>query len=297
MKIKIALIMRAAADLARFGWPQSDIDDLFFGKDFEPKNQSLSVAVKQISSKLKTDKADAAKTRDADLVARYSAGETLEEIGFVWRITRERVRQLLKRYGITGVNGGGAIRGAETKKLREMEKNDRVDSKRMRSFGCSAEEFLEWNGGLKTIGNGIRSLHYQRQRNSALQRGIEWAITFPEWCKAWEDSGHEHERGRGKYKYVMSRIGDAGPYSAGNIKIITLSQNSAESYIHKPSSKRYRREDKPHRIDQVVALVRAGVDTPKEIAATLSVKTQTASQYLLQARQIVAAESQPGAVA
>lgn len=54
-------------------------------------------------------------------------------------------------------------------------------------------------------------------------------MTFEQWWQLWSSSGHWHERGRGKHRYVMARFNDKGPYEPGNIKIITNSDNSRES--------------------------------------------------------------------
>jgi hypothetical protein len=62
----------------------------------------------------------------------------------------------------------------------------------------------------------------------ARQRGIEFLLTMEEWVTIWRESGHLHERGRGRGKYVMARYGDQGPYAVGNVKIITHSENCSE---------------------------------------------------------------------
>jgi len=45
-------------------------------------------------------------SRDADMCDRYKSGQTLQTIGDVYSVTRERVRQILSRYGLTGKSGG-----------------------------------------------------------------------------------------------------------------------------------------------------------------------------------------------
>ena len=47
--------------------------------------------------------------RDWDIVERYKSGQTLAAIGIVYGITRERVRQILKKNGITRMDGGQTI--------------------------------------------------------------------------------------------------------------------------------------------------------------------------------------------
>ena len=47
--------------------------------------------------------------RNANIEKRYLEGETLEAIGNVWHITRERVRQIIEKRGIDPKSGGIAL--------------------------------------------------------------------------------------------------------------------------------------------------------------------------------------------
>jgi hypothetical protein len=67
------------------------------------------------------------------------------------------------------------------------------------------------------------------QRSGAARRGVGWKLTFDEWWKIWQDSGHWEGRGRGSRKYCMCRIGDAGPYAVGNVFIGTNAENVADA--------------------------------------------------------------------
>lgn len=58
---------------------------------------------------------------------------------------------------------------------------------------------------------------YSGQQSVAKRRDIDWQFTFETWLQWWLDSGHWHERGRKRGKYVMARIGDVGPYAANNV--------------------------------------------------------------------------------
>lgn len=53
--------------------------------------------------------------REIEMANRYKSGETLQEIANDYGITRERVRQLLKRVGITGSSLGRYNIKEETK--------------------------------------------------------------------------------------------------------------------------------------------------------------------------------------
>jgi hypothetical protein len=70
------------------------------------------------------------------------------------------------------------------------------------------------------------------QRQSARRRGIEWDLPFNDWMKIWIDSGHWHQRGiKSRDAYVMSRLGDQGPYRADNVVIKTNYENVMEGNV------------------------------------------------------------------
>jgi hypothetical protein len=96
-------------------------------------------------------------------------------------------------------------------------------------FGCSFDQVIELNGGAPHRQPGTMANAYAEQRKNAAKRGISWEFTFPEWVKVWCDSGKWEQRGCARGKYCMSRHGDAGPYSAGNVSIKPFIENSAES--------------------------------------------------------------------
>lgn len=72
------------------------------------------------------------------------------------------------------------------------------------------------------------------QRYSAKARGIPFLLTFEEWLRIWEASGHLNERGQHKGQYCMARYGDQGSYVIGNVKIILTADNTREACLSKP---------------------------------------------------------------
>jgi hypothetical protein len=71
--------------------------------------------------------------------------------------------------------------------------------------------------------------HFNRQRRTAKQRGIEWRIDFWDWYRIWQDSGHLSERGRCKGSYQMCRSGDIGPYASSTVRIDRMEVNASEA--------------------------------------------------------------------
>lgn len=73
-------------------------------------------------------------------------------------------------------------------------------------------------------------LRYNEQRQISKKRNISFELTFDEWWSIWQQSGKYHQRGRGTGKYVMSRIGDQGPYRINNVFIQPFEQNYKDAW-------------------------------------------------------------------
>ena len=66
---------------------------------------------------------------------------------------------------------------------------------------------------------------YGEHKRSAQQRGIPFLLSFEQWWRIWQKSGHWDQRGA---TYVMSRPMDTGPYAVGNVAIVTSARNAAD---------------------------------------------------------------------
>ena len=67
---------------------------------------------------------------------------------------------------------------------------------------------------------------FSAQCYDAARQGIVWMLTFEEWLRIWNESGHLPNRGCRNGQYVMARHGDKGPYAVGNVSIITCNENA-----------------------------------------------------------------------
>jgi hypothetical protein len=72
---------------------------------------------------------------------------------------------------------------------------------------------------------------YSDQKCNAKRRGIPFLLTLGEFIQWWMETGHVNERGRGKGKWQMGRINDAGPYALGNIIPITHERNLSDAGV------------------------------------------------------------------
>lgn len=71
---------------------------------------------------------------------------------------------------------------------------------------------------------------YSSQKYNAKKRGIEFILTYEEWLKIWEDSGHLDERSANGY--CMCRFKDEGPYAVGNVYIALASCNKRDAWLN-----------------------------------------------------------------
>lgn len=192
---------------------------------FRPKRYPLSIEEVTRQTQSRMDRAEA-------MANRYRSGQTLQEIANDFKISRQRVEQILKPLGIEASQGGITVRGLL--KAREViEKRKQVivqrEAKVRARWGISLDDWQVF----RKMKHPTPLEAYRSQRSAARRRKIEWQFTFPEWWKIWSDSGHYQNRGPGQ-GYCMARYGDSGPYSPNNVYICTIGQNFSDSYITKP---------------------------------------------------------------
>jgi hypothetical protein len=77
-------------------------------------------------------------------------------------------------------------------------------------------------------------LAYQRHRQSARQRGIQFLFHFETWKAWWLTDNRWANRGRHREQFVMARRYDDGPYSPDNVYCTTAQGN----YFAVPQEKR-----------------------------------------------------------
>jgi DNA-binding CsgD family transcriptional regulator len=157
-------------------------------------------------------------SRGEKMASMYRQGLTLEKIGQTFNITRERVRQILKKQGITRLHGGQS----KSSQAKKSAKRAKLDARYLARLGITCQQWSELHG------TGLLSA-YRNQEKSAKARGIEWGLNLAQWLDIWQTSGKLALRGRGKGKYVMSRIKDEGGYVIGNVHIQLATENSSEA--------------------------------------------------------------------
>lgn len=143
--------------------------------------------------------------RNRLIVNDYLAGSTLREVGQRHQLTHERIRQILRA---AGVNYAHSMRRWRTANRRAA-KLQQVEPLYQTRFGCSRAEYR----ALRTAEN---TRIYSRFKANNKHKGF--ALSFPDWWRLWQESGHWAERGRGR-GYWMARIDRSKPITADNVVI------------------------------------------------------------------------------
>ena len=202
----------------------------------------------------------------------YREGKTLEQLGYFFGVSRERIRQLLEGH-VSANEGGAKIRlvSNEEKTRQRLEAAKRKQEQKIEKiFGCSYLQITEINGFpwnySKRLTRCKATIFYEQFQN-AKRRCIEWRLSFPAWWNVWEDSGHWRHRGRHKESWCMSRKGDLGAYEIGNVVIQPHVKNSSEG------QRRWRDElGLTPRERMVHDLVSQGIQSPSEISKRLNIR-------------------------
>lgn len=163
------------------------------------------------------------------MAALYRSGHTLQEVGDLFGISRERVRQVIRgRFGLDAHLHGREERSIQRRGRAENARNSRLLAK----YGCTSEQYAELLGiGRRMTDTGAPFCRtptgaWHSQRRSAMRRKIPWEISLWDWWMVWKTSGKWEQRGRGR-GYMMCRNGDQGSYSLDNVYIATGSHNAA----------------------------------------------------------------------
>ena len=150
--------------------------------------------------------------RNREICARYAAGETLAAIGSTFKISAERVRKILKKFGLDKTNAGLAARN-----LNKPPKPP-VEPYCHRVYGCTADELQNFSS--------IERKAFLQQKTNVKRTQVLWQLTLPQWSDMWFRSGKWAQRGRGPFKYGLYRVNSSGAFSIGNVLILKNSRSA-----------------------------------------------------------------------
>jgi len=166
---------------------------------------SLASQERFVSARLAHNEGRPPSDRALDMARLYKDGQTLEQIGVKYGVTRERVRQLIRPLGVTGKDGGHHVSVAR----KRLDRSLVLGVAHALKFGCSKEERI-------SIPSSARTRFHQDRRNYSTgpMGHIGWNLSLTEWWTIWQESGHWQDRGRGKY--VLRRHDVTKPHGVGN---------------------------------------------------------------------------------
>jgi hypothetical protein len=150
--------------------------------------------------------------RNREICARYAAGETLAAIGSSFDISAERVRKILKKFGLDKSNAGLAARNLN-KPARPP-----VEPYCVRVYGCTAEELDRFPFAERQA--------FLQQKTNVKRTEVPWHLTLPQWSDIWFRSGKWTQRGRGPFKYGLYRINARGPFAGENVLVLKNSRSA-----------------------------------------------------------------------
>jgi hypothetical protein len=190
-----------------------------------------SEATKQAARELRRKNMGIRPDRAQHMAELYKAGQTLQQIGDLYDMTRERVRQILREETDVPPEAGGIReQGRQTRQRREkaFEARKGMSRAQWKEFVAMGRAIIASGGHMERTPLGA----FRRQKANAATRGISWRLTFLQWWDIWQRSGHWDDRGRG-HAYAMCRYGDKGPYAVNNVYIATNAQNIKHYYARK----------------------------------------------------------------
>ena len=154
--------------------------------------------------------------RNQYLADQYRKGRTLEELGREVGVSRERVRQIVAKYG-TKSSECGASKRAEERKAKVL---DERDQRYLQKYGLPYAEYVQ-----------ARNDGYQKawadQKRNAQRRRIGWHLTLKGFIEVWE--GKFHLRGKRRDALVMTRVDLDKPFTKHNVKIVTLAESARQN--------------------------------------------------------------------
>ena len=180
--------------------------------------------------------------RDQDMCQLYRSGKTVQEIGDLYGVTRERVRQIIKPYGLDGYSGGASVTAEANRKAREAKRNASREARAQAVYGCSYAELMRINMGMQLTDHGSPAYFYFRDGCNAKKAGYILELSLPEWIAIYEKAGGVWNRGRFIDGLVLGRKDKALGYTADNLHVVTLAENSRDTQLQKSRRSAEQRE-------------------------------------------------------
>lgn len=222
--------------------------------------------------------------RTEKLVQQYTTERvTLEDLGVQEGVTRERIRQILKKAGVTAANSHRRLSRSAREAAQQRELWDRHC---LHYYGCDFATVKKITG--RDRYSGLRSHKLIRlwwhHKQYAQRNFLEWKFTLPEYAELILPNILQVKLRRDGL--VLSRKDKAGPFSKDNCRLIPLRELAKEtdgfSAARKLRSQRTL-EARIERVKSVLDMRRQGM-TYEEIAKRIKRSAATVSVLMQKAK-------------
>lgn len=150
--------------------------------------------------------------RSENMKDMFLAGATMQDIGIKYGLTRERVRQILRRkYQITGIDGGES----EIARRRLAAVDAKKDVYSQKRWGCSYAEYV----AILHHPDKPTYFYTSDKRNWNRLYG-HCDITLWQWWGLWQNSGHWSDRVAYPRRYRVSLVDPSGRCAINNVEIV-----------------------------------------------------------------------------
>lgn len=166
--------------------------------------------------------------RDKRIIKLFKAGKTLQDVGDIVKLSRERIRQILEKNGVANSEGGRTTRKVLIREALKERRAKGRDKRIRKHYGCSAKAYDGIVNGkpFKVHRSHPAYVYYSAKRNWLIQQPGP-VMSFLEWWYMWQRSGKYNQRGLRYGQYHMARRGNVGPWIAKNVHIITAEKNTS----------------------------------------------------------------------
>lgn len=153
------------------------------------------------------------------MAAMYRGGKTLQQIGDLFGITRERVRQIIKKSGLTKHDGGIHVTAAAKRAEARVRCVSRREDTAIRVYGVTYAEAVALNDGLRLGVTGCLAQRFREKKHNVISRkGCEWNLSFRSYVNAVKAAGLP--AGLGSSSGVLVRRDPSIGYVEGNVLIV-----------------------------------------------------------------------------
>ena len=151
--------------------------------------------------------------------------KTLEEIGVYFGLTRERIRQRLKRQGITRKHGGFSARAKSFGVLRAQALQKHREKRCQKKWGVTLEEYSRIHAALVPQHASKIKRIYTALFKKTQSFHVPWIINLAEFTNFIQPHIQSHGRGQ----LVVFLKDKTLPYTIDNIEVTTCQESARRS--------------------------------------------------------------------